>query len=65
MFNAVDLSEKELLDEVRRLTYFSQEDTIPMVALQGPYELRHLPAEVTLLSWRSILDTMRVPDNLF
>jgi hypothetical protein len=40
--NAADLSEKELLDEVRRLTYFSQEDSISLVALQNPYEFRHL-----------------------
>jgi hypothetical protein len=47
--NAIELSEKELLDEVRRLTYFSQEDSIPPVALQDPYELHHLPTEVILL----------------
>jgi hypothetical protein len=63
--NAAELSEKELLDEVRCLTYFSQEDSIPLVTLQDPYELHHLPTEVILLSWRSILDTMHVPDNLF
>ena len=56
--NAADLSEKELQDEVRRLTHFSQEDTIPLEALQDPYDLRHLPAEVILLSWPSILDMM-------
>jgi hypothetical protein len=47
--NAIELSKKELLDEVRRLTYFSQEDSIPLVALQDPYELHHLPTEVILL----------------
>jgi hypothetical protein len=31
--NAVDLLDKELSDEVRRLTHFSQEDTISLVAL--------------------------------
>jgi hypothetical protein len=46
--NVAELSDKELLDEVRRLTYFSQEDSIPLVALQDPYELTHLPAEVIL-----------------
>ncbi|KAM0880055.1 hypothetical protein ACQ4PT_033840 [Festuca glaucescens] len=44
--NAAELSDKELMDEVRRLTYFSQEDSIPLVALQDPYEFTHLPAEV-------------------
>jgi hypothetical protein len=44
--NATELSEKELLDEVRRLTHFSQEDTISLVTVQDPYELHHLPAEV-------------------
>jgi hypothetical protein len=47
--NAAKLSKKKLLDKVRRLTYFSQEDSIPMVALQDPYKLYHLPAEVILL----------------
>jgi hypothetical protein len=46
--NAADLSEKELLDEVRRQAHFSQEDTIHLVALQDPYEFRHLPSEVIL-----------------
>ncbi|KAM0873436.1 hypothetical protein ACQ4PT_038066 [Festuca glaucescens] len=48
--NAAELSDKELLDEVRRLTYFSQEDSIPLVALQDPYELYHLPAEVPAIA---------------
>jgi hypothetical protein len=63
--NAADLSGKELLDEVRRLTHFSQEDTISLEALQEPYEFRHLPDEVNLLSWHSILDSMFVLDVLF
>ncbi|KAM0831672.1 hypothetical protein ACQ4PT_065381 [Festuca glaucescens] len=41
-----ELSEKELLDEVRRLTHFSQEDSIPLLALHEPYDLTHQPAEV-------------------
>jgi hypothetical protein len=45
--NVADLSEKELLNEVRRLTYFSQEDSISLVALQDPYELHNLPIKVT------------------
>ena len=44
--NVAELSEKELLDEVRRLTYFSQEDSIPLLALHDPYDLTHQPAEV-------------------
>jgi hypothetical protein len=37
--NVAELSKKELLDEVIRLTHFSQEDSIPLLALQEPYEL--------------------------
>ncbi|KAM0856774.1 hypothetical protein ACQ4PT_048851 [Festuca glaucescens] len=44
--NVAELSEKELLDEVRRLTHFSQEDSIPLLALHEPYDLTHQPAEV-------------------
>ncbi|KAM0900767.1 hypothetical protein ACQ4PT_020418 [Festuca glaucescens] len=44
--NVAELSEKELLDEVRRLTHFSQEDSIPLLALHEPYDLAHQPAEV-------------------
>jgi hypothetical protein len=44
--NAAELLNKELLDEGRRLTYFSQEDSIPLLALQDPYELTHQPADV-------------------
>jgi hypothetical protein len=44
--NAAELSDKELLDEGRCLTYFSQEDSIPLLPLQDPYELTHQPAEV-------------------
>jgi hypothetical protein len=61
--NTAELLEKELLDEVRRLTYFIPEDSIPLVALQDPYEFHHLPAKVILLSWHSILDMICVPDN--
>jgi hypothetical protein len=61
--NAAELSKNEFLDEVRRLTYVSQEDSIPLAALQDPYEFHHLPAEVILLSWHSILDMICVPDN--
>ena len=44
--NVAELSEKELLDEVRRLTHFSQEDSIPLLALHDPYDLTHQPVEV-------------------
>jgi hypothetical protein len=47
--NAADLSEKELLDEVRRQAHFSQEDTIAMTSAQSPYDIRHLPSAVILL----------------
>jgi hypothetical protein len=60
--NVVDLSDKELLDEVRRLTHFSQEDTISFVALQEPYEFRHLPAKVIFCS---AFDMIFVADDLF
>jgi hypothetical protein len=44
--NVAELSEKELLDEVRRLTHFSQEDSIPLIALQDPFDSDHQPSEV-------------------
>jgi hypothetical protein len=44
--NVAELSEKELLDELRRLTHFSQEDSIPLLALQVPYDSDHQPTEV-------------------
>jgi hypothetical protein len=44
--NVAELSDKELLDEVRRLTHFSQEDSIPLISLQPPFDADHPPAEV-------------------
>jgi hypothetical protein len=44
--NVAELSEKELLDEVRRLAHFSQDDSIPLLALHDPYDLAHQPSEV-------------------
>jgi hypothetical protein len=44
--NVAELSEKELLDEVRRLTHFSQEDSIPLISLQPPFDVDHPPTEV-------------------
>jgi hypothetical protein len=38
--SAVDILDKELLDYVRRLTLFSQEDTIPIESLVDPYDAR-------------------------
>jgi hypothetical protein len=45
--NAAELSEKELLDEVRRLTFFSQEDLIPLTSSYTPFDTEHPPPEVT------------------
>jgi hypothetical protein len=45
--NAAELSEKELLDEVRRLTFFSQEDSIPLISSYTPLDADHPPPEVT------------------
>ncbi|KAK1685756.1 hypothetical protein QYE76_046604 [Lolium multiflorum] len=44
--NDAELSEKELLDEVRRLTSFSQEDSIPLVSPYIPFDADH-PAPET------------------
>lgn len=41
-----DLSDKELKDEVRRLTCFTTTDDIPLEALVKAYELSHLPDSV-------------------
>ncbi|KAK1694308.1 hypothetical protein QYE76_011005 [Lolium multiflorum] len=43
--NAAELSEKELLDEVRRLTHFSQEDSIPLISSHIPFDADHPPTE--------------------
>jgi hypothetical protein len=44
--NAADLSEKELLDEVRRLTSFNQEDSIPLISSYAPLDVDHPPLGV-------------------
>jgi hypothetical protein len=44
--NAAELSEKELLDEVRHLTHFRQEDSIPLLSLQPPFDADHPPTKV-------------------
>jgi hypothetical protein len=44
--NVAELTEKELLDEVRRLTHFTQEESIPLLAPQAPFDLDHKPNEV-------------------
>ncbi|KAK1648226.1 hypothetical protein QYE76_066031 [Lolium multiflorum] len=46
--NAAKLSEKELLDEVRHLTFFSQEDSIPLTCAYSPLDADHPPPEL----WR-------------
>jgi hypothetical protein len=48
--NVAELSKKELLDEVRCLTHFSQEDSIPLLALQAPFDSDHQLNEVTSFS---------------
>jgi hypothetical protein len=47
--NVAELSEKELLDEVRRQTHFSHEDSIPLLSPQTPFDSEHPPSEVTFL----------------
>jgi hypothetical protein len=41
--NIAELSGKELLDEVRRLTHFSQADSIPLIAPYEPFDVAHQP----------------------
>ncbi|KAK1683083.1 hypothetical protein QYE76_043931 [Lolium multiflorum] len=48
--NAAELSEKELLDEVRRLTFFSQEDLIPLMSPYTPFDANHPPPETPVAS---------------
>jgi hypothetical protein len=47
---SADFTESELRDEVRRLTCFSQEDTIAMMSAQSPYGIRHLPSVVIFVT---------------
>jgi hypothetical protein len=44
--NVADYTEEELRAEVRRLTHFSQEDSISLVSIQVSYELHRLLAKV-------------------
>ncbi|KAK1670788.1 hypothetical protein QYE76_058947 [Lolium multiflorum] len=48
--NAADLSEKELLDEVRRLTSFSQEDSIPLISSYTPLDVDNPPSGILMPS---------------
>ncbi|KAK1677362.1 hypothetical protein QYE76_038210 [Lolium multiflorum] len=48
--NAADLSEKELLDEVRRLTSFSQEDSIPLISSYAPLDVDNPPSGILMPS---------------
>ncbi|KAK1692687.1 hypothetical protein QYE76_009384 [Lolium multiflorum] len=57
--NAADLSEKELLDEVRRLTSFNQEDSIPLISSYAPFDVDHPPAGILMPSE----NTHDSPDN--
>nr|XP_051211302.1 extensin-like [Lolium perenne] len=56
--NIVELSEKELLDEVRRLTLFSQEDSIPLISSHPPFDANHPPMEIPMApeSFRDLPD---------
>ena len=46
--NPANFTDKELQDEVRRLTSFNQDDNIPLEAIQDPFDVEHLPGEVSL-----------------
>ncbi|KAK1610948.1 hypothetical protein QYE76_034621 [Lolium multiflorum] len=48
--NIAELSEKELLDEVRRLTLFSQEDSIPLISSYTPLDADHPLTEIPIVS---------------
>ena len=41
-----ELTDKEVLDEVRRLTKLTKNDDIPLDVIIDPYEASNLPAEV-------------------
>jgi hypothetical protein len=73
--NAAELSEKELLDEVRRLTHFSQEDSIPLTSSHLPFDVDYPPTEVIpffhipivlsfLLNSTAIVLTCFTPDRI-
>ncbi|KAK1604071.1 hypothetical protein QYE76_027744 [Lolium multiflorum] len=53
--NIAELSEKELLDEVRRLTLFSQEDSIPLISSYTPLDANHPPSEIRKLPMPALL----------
>ena len=46
--SSVDLTEKEIQDEVRRLTKLTQKDTIPLEPNVRPFEASFPPPEVCL-----------------
>ncbi|KAK1632046.1 hypothetical protein QYE76_006361 [Lolium multiflorum] len=48
--NIAELSEKELLDEVHRLTFFSQEDSIPLISSYTPLDADHPLTEIPIVS---------------
>ena len=50
--SSVDLTEKEIQDEVRRLTKLTQKDNIPLEPNVRPFEASFLPPEVcTIISY--------------
>ena len=53
--NVAELFKKELLDEVRHLTHFSQEDSTPLPALQKPYDYDHQATEVDIFLVRTYI----------
>ncbi|KAK1632398.1 hypothetical protein QYE76_006713 [Lolium multiflorum] len=48
--NVAELSERELLDEVRRFTLFSQEDSIPLISSYTPLDADHPLSEIPIVS---------------
>jgi hypothetical protein len=45
-----DISEDDLRDEVRCLTCFNQKDFIAMTSARTPFDLKHLPSEVIIVT---------------
>jgi hypothetical protein len=51
--SSADLSDDELHDEVRRLTFLSMKDNIVPTSARPPYDFEHLPAEVIFTTFAS------------
>ena len=45
--NPADFTDEDLLDEVHRLTCFNKNDNIPLEAIVDPFDVEHLPGEVS------------------